>query len=53
MLKSIFTWWNGATIGARFDIGRQGWTFVGQDDAGQQVLRGAHAQAWKAASAAM
>ena len=23
-LKSIFTWWNGATIGARFHIGRRG-----------------------------
>ena len=23
MLKAIFTWWNGATMGARFDIGRR------------------------------
>ena len=35
MLKSIFTWWNGATIGARFDIGRRA-TFVGQDDVGNK-----------------
>ena len=30
MLKSIFTWWNGATIGARFDIGRRA-VLVGKD----------------------
>jgi NADH:ubiquinone oxidoreductase subunit len=33
MLKSIFTWWNGATIGARFDIGRRAMR-VGADDQG-------------------
>ena len=35
MLKSIFTWWNGATIGARFDIGRRA-GFVGKDDQGNK-----------------
>lgn len=35
MLKSIFTWWNGATIGARFDIGRRA-RYVGQDDQGNK-----------------
>lgn len=31
MLTRIFTWWNGATLGALFDIGRRG-AFVGEDD---------------------
>lgn len=35
MLKSIFTWWNGATIGARFDISRRA-RFIGQDDQGNK-----------------
>jgi NADH:ubiquinone oxidoreductase subunit len=35
MLKRIFTWWNGATLGALFDIGRRG-RFVGQDEAGNR-----------------
>ena len=35
MLKSIFTWWNGATIGARFDIGRRA-GYVGKDDTGNK-----------------
>ena len=35
MLKSIFTWWNGATIGARFDIGRRA-SYVGADDTGNK-----------------
>ena len=35
ILKAIFTWWNGATIGARFTIGRRG-VFVGQDDLGNR-----------------
>ncbi len=35
MLKSIFTWWNGATIGTRFTIGRRG-VFVGEDDTGNR-----------------
>lgn len=35
MLKSIFTWWNGATMGARFDIGRRA-VFVGQDETGNK-----------------
>ena len=36
-LKSIFTWWNGATIGARFHIGRRG-VFVGQDERGNRYF---------------
>ena len=35
MLKSIFTWWNGATFGARFHIGRRGLE-VGRDDFGNR-----------------
>jgi NADH:ubiquinone oxidoreductase subunit len=35
MLKAIFSWWNGATIGARFDIGRRG-VFVGEDEQGNK-----------------
>ena len=37
MLKSIFTWWNGATMGARFDIGRRA-GFVGKDDLGNKYF---------------
>ena len=36
-LKSIFTWWNGATIGARFHIGRRG-VFIGQDERGNRYF---------------
>lgn len=35
MLKRIFTWWNGATLGALFDIGRRG-AFVGEDEYGNR-----------------
>lgn len=35
MLKRIFTWWNGATIGALFDINRRG-AFVGEDEFGNR-----------------
>jgi NADH:ubiquinone oxidoreductase subunit len=35
MLKRIFTWWNGATLGALFDIGRRG-VFVGEDEYGNR-----------------
>jgi NADH:ubiquinone oxidoreductase subunit len=35
VLKRIFTWWNGATIGAFFDIGRRG-VFVGEDEQGNR-----------------
>ena len=35
MLKSIFTWWNGATIGIRFTVARRG-VFVGGDDYGNK-----------------
>jgi NADH:ubiquinone oxidoreductase subunit len=37
MLKRIFTWWNGATLGALFDIQRRG-VFVGQDDQGNRFF---------------
>ena len=35
LLKSIFTWWNGATIGARFTIAKTS-KFVGEDDFGNK-----------------
>jgi NADH:ubiquinone oxidoreductase subunit len=35
VLKAIFTWWNGATIGQKFHISRRG-VFVGQDDLGNK-----------------
>lgn len=35
MLKAIFTWWNGATMGARFDIGRRA-SLVGEDEQGNK-----------------
>jgi len=35
ILSRIFTWWNGATIGALFDIGRRG-EFVGEDEQGNK-----------------
>ena len=38
MLKAIFTWWNGATLGQRFHIGRRG-VFVGQDEQGNRYYR--------------
>ncbi len=37
MLKRIFTWWNGATLGALFDIQRRG-VLVGQDDQGNRYF---------------
>lgn len=37
MLERIFTWWNGATLGARFDIGRRG-AFVGEDEQGNRYF---------------
>jgi NADH:ubiquinone oxidoreductase subunit len=37
VLKAIFTWWNGATIGAGFHINRRG-VFVGQDDLGNRYF---------------
>ncbi len=33
MLKNIFTWWNGSTIGIRFTLGRRG-VFIGKDELG-------------------
>jgi NADH:ubiquinone oxidoreductase subunit len=35
MLKRIFTWWNGATLGTLIDIGRRG-VFVGEDEQGNR-----------------
>ena len=35
MLKTIFTWWNGATLGLRFTVGRRG-VFIGQDENGNR-----------------
>ncbi|WP_395647506.1 NADH:ubiquinone oxidoreductase subunit NDUFA12 [Terricaulis sp.] len=37
MLKRIFTWWNGATLGAMFDIGRRG-VLVGKDEFGNRYF---------------
>lgn len=37
MLKAIFTWWNGATLGTLFDVGRRG-AFVGEDDTGNRYF---------------
>lgn len=37
VLKTIFTWWNGATVGALFTIKRLG-VFVGQDDFGNRYF---------------
>jgi NADH:ubiquinone oxidoreductase subunit len=37
MLKRIFTWWNGATIGAAIDIWRRG-VFVGEDEQGNKFF---------------
>ena len=35
LLKSIFTWWNGATIGIRWTIAKGG-VFIGEDDHGNK-----------------
>ena len=37
MLKRLFTWWNGNTIGAAFDIKRRG-TYVGTDEYGNRYF---------------
>jgi NADH:ubiquinone oxidoreductase subunit len=37
VLKQIFTWWSGATIGALFTIKRLG-VFVGEDDFGNRYF---------------
>jgi NADH:ubiquinone oxidoreductase subunit len=37
VLKAIFTWWNGATLGQRFHISRRG-VFVGQDEYGNRYF---------------
>ena len=36
-LKSIFTWWNGATIGIRFTVGRRG-RLIGNDEQGNRYF---------------
>jgi NADH:ubiquinone oxidoreductase subunit len=38
ILKRIFTWWNGATIGALYDIGRRG-VLVGEDEQGNKYYQ--------------
>eukprot|EP01038_Epipyxis_sp_PR26KG_P009386 gene9385-12645_t len=37
VLTKIFTWWNGATIGALFDIAKRA-TLVGEDDQGNRYF---------------
>ncbi|MEL7030396.1 MAG: NADH-ubiquinone oxidoreductase subunit NDUFA12 family protein, partial [Pseudomonadota bacterium] len=37
MLKKIFTWWNGATMGALFTIWKRG-DKVGEDEYGNQFF---------------
>lgn len=37
MFKLLLTWWNGASLGARFDIGRRG-SFVGEDEQGNRYF---------------
>ena len=37
MLAKIFTWWNGATLGALFDIGRRA-VLVGEDEQGNRYF---------------
>jgi NADH:ubiquinone oxidoreductase subunit len=37
MFKALFTWWNGATLGARFDIGRRA-SLVGMDEQGNRYF---------------
>ena len=37
MLKRIFTWWNGATLGALFDIHRRA-VLVGKDEFGNRYF---------------
>ena len=38
MLKKIFTWWNGATIGTLFTVKRRG-SFVGEDAFGNRYYQ--------------
>jgi NADH:ubiquinone oxidoreductase subunit len=37
VLAKIFTWWNGATLGAMFDIGKRA-TLVGEDEQGNRYF---------------
>ena len=37
MLEKIFTWWNGATIGTLFTVGRRG-VLVGKDEYGNRYF---------------
>lgn len=43
-LKRIFSWWNGATFGALYDIGRRG-AAVGQDEQGNRYFEERRASA--------
>lgn len=38
MVKRLFTWWNGSTIGALFDIKRRS-EFIGEDDYGNKYYQ--------------
>ena len=38
MFKRLFTWWNGSTIGALFDIKRRS-EFIGEDDYGNKYYQ--------------
>ena len=38
LFKSLFTWWNGGTVGARFHIGRRA-VFVGEDELGNRYFQ--------------
>jgi NADH:ubiquinone oxidoreductase subunit len=38
LLKWLFTWWNGATPGARFTIAKRG-VFVGEDEIGNRYFQ--------------
>jgi NADH:ubiquinone oxidoreductase subunit len=38
VLKAIFTWWNGATLGTLYDIGRRA-TLVGEDQYGNKYYQ--------------
>ena len=41
LFKSIFTWWNGATIGATFQI-KKGGRLVGEDEFGNRYYETVH-----------
>lgn len=45
LLKQIFTWWNGTTIGTRFYTWRHG-KFVGTDESGNRYFEGQGGRRW-------